>query len=83
MATSFAHKGHHQATSQKLKKAGTYSAKSSVDMGSHLYSYKYLLTALRYAIYSIMCRGSVMEGVSTFKIYKILTLVNIFSGLNL
>jgi len=27
MATSFGHNGHHQAISQKLKKAGTYSAK--------------------------------------------------------
>jgi len=26
MATSFGHNGHHQAISQKLKKAGTYSA---------------------------------------------------------
>ena len=35
MATSFGHNGHHQAISQKLKKAGTYSAKSSVCMGCH------------------------------------------------
>ena len=27
MATSFGHKGHHQAISQKLKKVGTFSAK--------------------------------------------------------
>jgi hypothetical protein len=42
MATIF---GHHQAISQKLKKAGTYSAKSSIYMGSHLHVY--LLTALK------------------------------------
>jgi len=30
MATSFDHNGHHQAISQELKTAGTYSAKSSV-----------------------------------------------------
>ena len=37
-ATSFGHNGHHQAISQKLKKkAGTYGAKSSIYMGSHLH----------------------------------------------
>jgi hypothetical protein len=44
MATSFGHNGHHQAMSQKLKKAGTYSAKLSIYMGFHLH----LLTALNY-----------------------------------
>ena len=39
MATSFGLNGHHQATSQKLKKSGTYSAKSSICMGSYK-SYK-------------------------------------------
>jgi len=37
MATSFGHNGHHQAISQKLKKAGTYSARSSIYVGSHLH----------------------------------------------
>jgi len=90
MATSFGHNSHHQAISQKLKKkAGTYSAKPSVYMGSHFHLYQYLLTtlqlltALKYAIYSMMCRGSVMEVVSTFKIYKVVTLVKIASGFNL
>jgi len=36
IATSFGHNGHHQAISHK-KKEGTYSAKSSVYMGSHLH----------------------------------------------
>jgi len=39
MTTSFGHNGHHQAISQKLKKAGTYSAEPSIYMGSHLYLY--------------------------------------------
>jgi len=41
MATSFDHKGHYQDISQKnlKEKAGTYCAKSSVYMGSHLYGY--------------------------------------------
>ena len=39
MATSFGHNGHHQATSQKLKKASTCSAKSPVYMGSQLHLY--------------------------------------------
>jgi len=39
MATSFGHNGHHKAISQKLKKAGIYSAKSSVNMGSHFHLY--------------------------------------------
>jgi len=70
MATSFDHKGHYQTTSQKLRKAGTYSAKSSVYIGSHLHSYKYLLTALKCAISSIMYGGSFMEVVSTLKYIK-------------
>jgi len=37
MGTSFGHNGHHQAISQELKKAGTYSAKLSIYMGSHLH----------------------------------------------
>ena len=37
MATSIGHNGHHQTISQKLKKAGTYSGKSSIDMGSRLH----------------------------------------------
>ena len=41
MATIFGHNSHHQAISQKLKKAGTYSAKSSVYMGSRLHLYYY------------------------------------------
>ena len=38
MATIFDHNGHHQASSQKLKSAGTYksSAKSSIYMETHL-----------------------------------------------
>jgi len=36
MATLF---GHHQAISQKLKNAGTYSAKSSIYTGPHLHLY--------------------------------------------
>ena len=39
MATSFGHKGHHQATSNELKNTGKYSAKSSVYKGSHLHLY--------------------------------------------
>jgi hypothetical protein len=42
MATSFGHNGHHQTISRKLIKAGIYSAKSSVYMGSHLHLYQYL-----------------------------------------
>jgi glycerol-3-phosphate responsive antiterminator len=38
MDNSFRHNGHHQAISQKLKKAGTYSAKSSIYMESHIYN---------------------------------------------
>jgi hypothetical protein len=37
MATSFGHNGRHQIISQKLKKAGTYGAKSSIYMGPHLH----------------------------------------------
>jgi len=37
MATSFSHKGHHQANSQKLKKAVTCSAKSSIYVESYLF----------------------------------------------
>jgi hypothetical protein len=36
-----------------------------------------LLTALKYATYSLMCQGSVVEDVNTFKIYKIATFVKI------
>ena len=39
MDNSFAHNDHHQAISQKLKKAGTHSTKSSVYMGSHFALY--------------------------------------------
>jgi len=39
MAFSFGHNGHHQAISQKIKKAGTQSARSSIYMGSHLHLY--------------------------------------------
>jgi hypothetical protein len=61
MATSFSHNNECLAISQTLTKAGTYSAKSSIYMGSHLQSYRYLLTVLivliaaKYAIYSAMC----------------------------
>jgi len=37
LATCFGHNDHHQAISQKLKKSGTHSAKSSVYIGTHLY----------------------------------------------
>jgi len=36
MATSFGLSGHHQAISQKLKKAVICSAESSIYLGSHL-----------------------------------------------
>jgi len=36
MATSFGLNDHHQAISQTLKKCGTYSAKSSIYMGSYI-----------------------------------------------
>jgi len=39
MATSFGHNGHNQTISQKIKKAGTYSAKSSIYMGFHLHTH--------------------------------------------
>jgi hypothetical protein len=39
MATSFGHNDHHQAISQKRKKAGIYGVKSSNYMGSHLHIY--------------------------------------------
>jgi len=42
MATTFGHNSHHQAISQKLKKACTFSAKSSVYMGSNLNLYYYI-----------------------------------------
>jgi len=71
MANSFGHNGHHQATSQKLKKIGTYSAQPSICTGSHLHLYILAalnLTALKCAVYIMMCRGSVMDAASTFKI---------------
>jgi hypothetical protein len=39
MDTSFDHNGDHQAISQKLKEAGTYSEKPSIYMGFHLHLY--------------------------------------------
>jgi len=42
-----------------------------------------LLTALNCAIYSMMCRSSVVEVVSKVKVCKIVTLVNTFSDLDL
>jgi hypothetical protein len=41
-----------------------------------------ILTFLKCAVYSMMCRSSVLEVVSAFKIYTIVTLVKIVSGLN-
>jgi len=67
VATSFGHNGHHQAISQKLKKGGAYSAKLLIYMGSHLH----LFPAFKCAIYSMMCRSSVMYDVSTFKSFTL------------
>ena len=39
MATSFGHNGYHQDIEQKLKQAGTYSAKSSIYMTILRYTY--------------------------------------------
>ena len=39
LTTSFCHNSHQQAIKQKLKKAGTYSTKLSVYMGSNLDTY--------------------------------------------
>jgi hypothetical protein len=73
MATSFGHIGHHQAISQKLTKAGTHSATPSIsDMIPFAFILMYLLPAskllpaLKCAIYSTACRGSVVDAVSTF-----------------
>jgi hypothetical protein len=77
MASSFGHNGHHQAISQKLKKAGTvHIVQNRPFIWDHIYIYIniYILTALKLlaalkcAIYGMMCRSSVMDAVSTFKI---------------
>jgi len=90
MATSFGHNGRHQVISHKLTKAGTYNAKCQFiwdPIYSHINIYlltaAIFLTALKCAIYSMMCRGSVVEVVSTVKIYGIVTLVKTVWGLNL
>ena len=49
----------------------------------HLLTALKLLTALIFAVYSMMCRSYVVEVMSTFKMYKIVTLVKTVSGLNL
>jgi hypothetical protein len=49
----------------------------------HLLTALKLSTALKCVIYSMTCRSSVVEVVSTFKIHKTVTLVKIVYGLNL
>jgi hypothetical protein len=69
MGTIFGHNGHHQENLQKLKKAGTYSAKSSIYMGFHLHLLYLLtdlklITSLKHVICVMMCRASTMDGVN-------------------
>ena len=82
MAAISGHNGYHQVTSQKLKEAGTYRAKSSVYMGSqlHLLTALKLLIALTYVICSMMCRRcSVMDDVRPEIISTNVTILYIFS----